>query len=77
MGPSDTGAEGEETVIQLGASAREQALNQLVADGWLDHHLGHNDAYCLGVRSYLELGRMILEMDLPEKNREALEPLLA
>jgi hypothetical protein len=46
--------------LRLSASDKESALAQLVADGWLFGDA--KSSYRLGPRSFLELGRMLMEV---------------
>lgn len=66
-----------EEVSKLGLKERETALAQLSADGWLAHMPGKPGCYTLGPRSFLELGRYILALDLPPATAEALQGLVA
>lgn len=58
------------------ASDRQTALNQFVTDGWLAFDPSPdegNRGYCLGPRSFLELPRVLEDMDLQPVARQAFE----
>lgn len=64
-----------EEIGKLSLRERETALAQLSADGWLAHMRGKPGCYTLGPRSFLELGRYILALDLPPETAQALQGL--
>ncbi|GBF91049.1 hypothetical protein Rsub_03905 [Raphidocelis subcapitata] len=62
--------------VRMTKTAKEAALGKLVADGWLKHSRG-SGAYCLGVRTFLELGATLLDLpDLPDDTRAAWQDLM-
>lgn len=71
-GPST--AAGAGTLPPLRNVDKEEALDVFVTDGWLGRH--PDQGYCLGPRSLLELGPMILEMDVPDATRQAVNKAL-
>ena len=59
-GPSSQPAVAAAPALRLSASDKESVLAQLVSDGWL---FGDSkSSYRLGPRSFLELGRMLMEV---------------
>lgn len=65
------------SIPELRLGERQSALEYFVSDGWL-HQPMEDSSYCLGPRSYLELGSALLEEidDLPAETKETIEKAL-
>eukprot|EP00879_Flechtneria_rotunda_P021175 GHRR01022307.1.p1 GENE.GHRR01022307.1~~GHRR01022307.1.p1 ORF type:complete len:234 (+),score=72.64 GHRR01022307.1:180-881(+) len=61
---------------KLTKTEKEQTLRQLCSEGWLRHNPTHSGYYYIGVRSFLELGDLLLSFDLPEATSEAWNSIL-
>mmetsp|Transcript_9636 Transcript_9636/g.27573 ORF Transcript_9636/g.27573 Transcript_9636/m.27573 type:complete len:215 (-) Transcript_9636:125-769(-) len=61
------------TVKRMSIQEKQDALNSLAADHWLDHHPEHSGHFCIGIRTFLELRTYLLSLDLPDSTRQAWE----
>ncbi|KAF8067280.1 RPS10 [Scenedesmus sp. PABB004] len=62
---------------KLTKTEKEAVLRQLADDGWLAVCPSRPGHYCIGVRSFMELGELLLSFELPETTREAWAEFLA
>jgi len=79
-GPSSTQAAGPSTQAaggsRLSKQARQSTLMELLTAGWLASSPDKNGYYCIGVRSFLELGDYLLSLEVPEEVRSAWADLI-
>ena len=57
------------STARLTLAEKEDTLKQLVAEGWLARTPDRPGCYSIGVRTFLELGQYLTELDLPESTR--------
>jgi hypothetical protein len=74
--PTQVAAAAAAELPRLSKAEREAALEALTEDGWLAHTPGRPGCHSLGPRAFLELGQLLLEMELPPATRVALEAAL-
>lgn len=74
--PTQVDAAAAAELPRLSKAEREAALEALTEDGWLAHTPGRPGCHSLGPRAFLELGQLLLEMELPPATRAALEAAL-
>lgn len=55
---------------------RQKLLDQLCAEGWLQHSSSRSGYYCIGPRSFMELADLLLSLDMPEETKAAWEDFL-
>lgn len=55
--------------MRLTLSEKEDTLKQLVEEGWLAKTPGHAGAVSVGVRSYMELGSYLMDLDMPDSTK--------
>jgi len=60
----------------MSLTSKEEAIKLFIKDGWLSNATDHPGYYSLGVRTFLELPGMLLELDLPAETRENWEAFL-
>ena len=61
---------------RLTHAEKEETLKQLVAEGWLAKTPDRLGCYSIGVRSFLELGKYLTDLDLPEITRDIWQKFL-
>lgn len=54
---------------RLTHAEKEDTMKQLVGEGWLAKTPDRPGCYSIGVRTFLELGQYLTELDLPESTR--------
>ena len=62
--------------IRLTHAEKEETVKQLVAEGWLAQTPNKPGCYSIGVRTFLELGQYLTELDLPESTRSIWQTFL-
>lgn len=55
--------------MRLTHAEKEDTLKQLLAEGWIAQTPDRPGCYSVGVRTFLELGQYLTELDLPESTR--------
>ena len=61
---------------RLTHAEKEETLKQLVAEGWLAKTPDRAGCYSIGVRTLLELGQYLTDLDLPESTRSIWQKFL-
>ena len=61
---------------RLTLAEKEETLKQLVAEGWLAKTPDRVGCYSIGVRTFLELGQYLTDLDLPESTRHIWQKFL-
>eukprot|EP00193_Tetraselmis_chui_P002177 CAMPEP_0177762040 /NCGR_PEP_ID=MMETSP0491_2-20121128/6129_1 /TAXON_ID=63592 /ORGANISM="Tetraselmis chuii, Strain PLY429" /LENGTH=221 /DNA_ID=CAMNT_0019278061 /DNA_START=95 /DNA_END=761 /DNA_ORIENTATION=- len=50
---------------------KQETLNALAKQHWLEHHPSQSGCYCIGIRSFMEMRAYLLSLTLPEETRQA------
>ncbi|KAL3160527.1 hypothetical protein ABBQ32_010831 [Trebouxia sp. C0010 RCD-2024] len=61
---------------RLSHAEKEDTLKQLVSEGWLAKTPERAGCYSIGVRTFLELGQYLTDLDLPESTRNIWQKFL-
>ena len=62
--------------MRLTHAEKEDTLKQLLAEGWIARTPDRPGCYSVGVRTFLELGQYLTELDLPESTRNIWQKFL-
>ncbi|DBA82464.1 TPA: hypothetical protein ACH3X2_000696 [Trebouxia sp. C0005] len=62
--------------MRLTHAEKEDTLKQLVTEGWIARTPDRPGCYSMGVRTFLELGQYLTDLDLPESTREVWQKFL-
>ncbi|DBA98006.1 TPA: hypothetical protein ACH3X3_012841 [Trebouxia sp. C0006] len=62
--------------MRLTHAEKEETLKQLVTEGWIARTPDRPGCYSVGVRTFLELGQYLTDVDLPESTRDVWQKFL-
>ena len=61
---------------KLSHAEKQDTLKQLVTEGWLAQTPDRPGCFSIGVRTFLELGQYLTDLDLPETTRNIWQKFL-
>ena len=62
--------------MRLTHAEKEETVKQLLTEGWIARTPDRPGCYSMGVRSFLELGQYLTDLDLPERTRDVWQKFL-
>ena len=62
--------------MRLTHAEKEETVKQLLTEGWIARTPDRPGCYSVGVRSFLELGQYLTDLDLPERTRDVWQNFL-